>query len=169
MTKNKDIIPYEELIKCAEGKLFGLGNPQLPKPPMLMITRIISISDDEGMNGKGNVLAEFDINPNLWFFKCHFQGDPVMPGCLGLDALWQLTGFNLGWRGMTGKGRALGVGEVKFTGMVTPNTKKVTYDINFLRVIDRKLKIGLANGKIYADGEEIYEAKNLKVGLFKNK
>ncbi len=166
MKKNKEAISYEELIKCAKGNLFGHGNPQLPLPPMLMISRIIEISDDLGADKKGNVIAEFDIDPNLWFFKCHFEGDPVMPGCLGLDALWQLTGFNLGWRGMTGRGRALGVGEVKFTGMVTPQTKKVTYEVNFSRVINRKLKIGIANGKMFADGNEIYEAKNLKVGLF---
>ncbi len=166
MKKNKEVISYEELIKCAKGNLFGFGNPQLPLPPMLMISRIIEISDNLGENKKGNVIAEFDIDPNLWFFKCHFEGDPVMPGCLGLDALWQLTGFNLGWRGMTGRGRALGVGEVKFTGMVTPQTKKVTYEVNFTRVINRKLKIGIANGKMFADGSDIYEAKNLKVGLF---
>ena len=159
---------YDQLIDCAKGVLFGKGNAQLPMPPMLMFDRITSINETGGEFSKGEVIAELDIKEDLWFFECHFKDDPVMPGCLGLDAMWQLLGFYLGWLGQPGKGRALGVGEVKFTGMVTPNTKKVTYDINFLRVIDRKLKIGLANGKIYADGEEIYEAKNLKVGLFKN-
>ena len=146
--------------------MFGRGNPQLPMPPMLMIDRINQISNDGGSSGKGHVIAELNINPDLWFFKCHFIDDPVMPGCLGLDALWQLTGFNLGWRGMKGKGRALGVGEVKFTGMVTPTTKLVTYEINFTRVIDRRLKLGLADGIMFADGKEIYSAKDMKVGLF---
>ena len=156
----------DELLKCARGELFGPGNPQLPEPPMLMVDRVTEISSDGGPKGKGHVVAEFDIRPDLWFFGCHFPGDPVMPGCLGLDALWQLTGFNLGWRGMLGRGRALGVGEVKFTGMVTPATKLVTYVIEFTRVIDRKLKMGIANGRMLADGEEIYLGENLKVGLF---
>ncbi len=156
----------EDLLRCARGELFGPGNPQLPEPPMLMMDRITEISADGGAHGKGHVVAELDITPELWFFACHFPGDPVMPGCLGLDALWQLTGFNLGWRGMTGRGRALGVGEVKFTGMVTPETKKVIYLVDFTRVIDRKLKLGIANGRMLADGEEIYTAKDLRVGLF---
>lgn len=151
---------------CARGEMFGPGNPQLPAPPMLMMDRITSISADGGSHGKGHVVAEFDINPDLWFFGCHFIGDPVMPGCLGLDALWQLTGFNLGWRGMTGRGRALGVGEVKFTGMVTPTVKLVEYTVEFTRVIDRKLKLGIANGVMKADGETIYVATDMKVGLF---
>ncbi|MBK5934432.1 3-hydroxydecanoyl-[acyl-carrier-protein] dehydratase [Rhodovulum imhoffii] len=154
------------LLKCARGELFGPGNPQLPEPPMLMMDRVTEISADAGEFGKGHVVAEFDIHPDLWFFKCHFPGDPVMPGCLGLDALWQLTGFNLGWRGMLGRGRALGVGEVKFTGMVTPQVRKVTYIVDFTRVIDRKLKMGIANGKMLADGEHIYSTENMKVGLF---
>lgn len=156
----------EGLLKCARGELFGPGNPQLPEPPMLMMDRVTEISADGGAHGKGHVVAEYDITPDLWFFACHFPGDPVMPGCLGVDALWQLTGFNLGWRGMQGRGRALGVGEVKFTGMVTPSTKLVTYFVDFTRVIDRKLKLGLANGRMLADGEEIYTTTDMKVGLF---
>ncbi|MGR3758450.1 MAG: bifunctional 3-hydroxydecanoyl-ACP dehydratase/trans-2-decenoyl-ACP isomerase [Tranquillimonas sp.] len=154
------------LLTCARGELFGPGNPQLPEPPMLMMDRVTEISADGGASGKGHVVAEFDIHPDLWFFKCHFPGDPVMPGCLGVDALWQLTGFNLGWRGMQGRGRALGVGEVKFTGMVTPEVRRVTYLVDFTRVIDRKLKLGIANGRMLADGTEIYAAQDLKVGLF---
>ena len=133
---------------------------------MLMVDRVTGLSTEGGAHGKGHVVAEFDIHPELWFFACHFPGDPVMPGCLGLDALWQLTGFNLGWRGMTGRGRALGVGEVKFSGMVTPAVKLVRYEIDFTRVIDRKLKMGIADGRMLADGTEIYVTKNLKVGLF---
>ena len=166
MTRNVNSVSYEGLISCAKGEMFGLGNPQLPMPPMLMMDRITEISADGGSSSKGHVVAEYDINPELWFFKCHFVGDPVMPGCLGLDALWQLTGFNLGWRGMQGKGRALGVGEVKFTGMVTPKIKLVTYSVDFTRIIDRRLKLGLADGKMFADGDEIYTAKDMKVGLF---
>ena len=157
----------DDLLKCARGELFGPGNAQLPEPPMLMMDRITEISDDLGSSGKGHVLAELDISPDLWFFKCHFPGDPVMPGCLGLDALWQLTGFNLGWRGMEGRGRALGVGEVKFSGMVTPSTKRLTYVINFTRVIDRKLKLAMADGEMLADGKTIYTTTDMKVGLFK--
>ena len=168
MTSRRSKFDYDGLISCAKGELFGLGNPQLPMPPMLMMDRVTEISDEGGENGKGHVIAEFDIKPDLWFFECHFEGDPVMPGCLGLDALWQLTGFNLGWRGMTGRGRALGVGEVKFTGMVTPEIKLVKYIVNFTRVIDRKLKLGMADGIMYADGEKIYSATNMKVGLFQS-
>ena len=168
MTSRQRKFDYDGLISCAKGDLFVLGNPQLPMPPMLMMDRVTEISDEGGENGKGHVIAEFDIKPDLWFFECHFEGDPVMPGCLGLDALWQLTGFNLGWRGMTGRGRALGVGEVKFTGMVTPEIKLVKYIVNFTRVIDRKLKLGMADGIMYADGEKIYSATNMKVGLFQS-
>ena len=168
MTSRQSKFDYEGLISCAKGELFGLGNPQLPMPPMLMMDRVTEISDEGGENGKGHVVAEFNIKPDLWFFECHFEGDPVIPGCLGLDALWQLTGFNLGWRGMTGRGRALGVGEVKFTGMVTPEIKLVKYIVNFTRVIDRKLKLGMADGSMYADGEKIYSATNMKVGLFQS-
>lgn len=157
---------YDDLIACAEGKLFGPGNAQLPMPDMLMLDRITEISADGGEHGKGHIRAEFDIRPERWFFKCHFPGDPVMPGCLGLDALWQLTGFNLGWRGMPGRGRALGVGEVKFTDMVTPATRLITYHVDFTRVIDRKLKLGMANGRMLADGKEIYTTTDMKVGLF---
>ncbi len=159
---------FEGLMKCARGELFGPGNAQLPAPPMLMMDRVTEISGDGGSNGKGHVIAELDIRPDLWFFECHFPGDPVMPGCLGLDALWQLTGFNLGWRGMEGRGRALGVGEVKFTGMVTPDTKQVTYHVDFNRVIDRKLKLGMADGQVFADGEQIFTVTGMKVGLFKD-
>tara|TARA_Y200000002_G_C22402705_1_gene546355 strand:- start:108 stop:614 length:507 start_codon:yes stop_codon:yes gene_type:complete len=166
MTQKISSIDYEGLISCAKGEMFGKGNPQLPMPPMLMMDRISEISSEGGSERKGHVIAEYDIRPDLWFFECHFINDPVMPGCLGLDALWQLTGFNLGWRGMKGRGRALGVGEVKFTGMVTPETKLVTYKINFTRIIDRRLKLALADGLMYADGVEIYSAKDLKVGLF---
>ena len=156
----------EGLLKCARGELFGHGNAQLPEPPMLMMDRVTEISEDGGLHGKGHVFAEFDVDPELWFFKCHFPGDPVMPGCLGLDALWQLTGFNLGWRGMPGRGRALGVGEVKFTDMVTPKVKMITYHVDFTRVINRKLKLGMADGRMFADGKEIYTTANMKVGLF---
>jgi 3-hydroxyacyl-[acyl-carrier protein] dehydratase/trans-2-decenoyl-[acyl-carrier protein] isomerase len=154
------------LLSCARGELFGPGNAQLPMPPMLMFDRITSITEDGGEDGKGQVVAELDIHPNLWFFKCHFEGDPVMPGCLGLDALWQMVGFFLGWMGGIGKGRALGVEEVKFTGMVLPNAKKVTYIVNLKRVIMRKLVLGVADGIMKVDGKVIYEAKGLRVGLF---
>jgi 3-hydroxyacyl-[acyl-carrier protein] dehydratase/trans-2-decenoyl-[acyl-carrier protein] isomerase len=157
---------YEELLACAHGKLFGPGNAQLPLPPMLMLDRITSITEDGGEHGKGQVVAELDINPDLWFFKCHFENDPVMPGCLGLDAMWQLVGFFLGWLGGIGKGRALGVGEVKFTGQVLETAKKVTYIINLKRVMMRKLVLGVADGELRVDGEPIYEAKNMRVGLF---
>ena len=156
----------QDLLRCASGDLFGPGNAQLPEPPMLMVDRVTEISDDGGLHGKGHVIAELDIVPDLWFFKCHFPGDPVMPGCLGLDALWQLTGFNLGWRGMPGRGRALGVGEVKFVDMVTPAVKVITYHVDFTRVIDRKLKLGMSDGRLLADGKEIYTTSNMKVGLF---
>jgi 3-hydroxyacyl-[acyl-carrier protein] dehydratase / trans-2-decenoyl-[acyl-carrier protein] isomerase len=156
----------EALLACARGEMFGPGNAQLPLPPMLMFDRITHISDEGGTENKGQIEAEFDIHPDLWFFKCHFQGDPVMPGCLGLDALWQLVGFFLGWMGGVGKGRALGVGEVKFTGMVLPTAKKITYVINLKRVIMRRLIIGVADGIMKVDGKVIYEAKDLKVGLF---
>jgi 3-hydroxyacyl-[acyl-carrier protein] dehydratase/trans-2-decenoyl-[acyl-carrier protein] isomerase len=165
----KSSYTYEELLECGHARMFGPGNAQLPLPPMLMFERIPLISEDGGANGKGQVTAEMAINGNPqveWFFGCHFKGDPVMPGCLGLDALWQLTGFFLGWIGAPGRGRALGVGEVKFTGMVTPETKKVEYIVDMKRVILRKLKLGIADGVMKADGEVIYTATDLRVGLF---
>jgi 3-hydroxyacyl-[acyl-carrier protein] dehydratase/trans-2-decenoyl-[acyl-carrier protein] isomerase len=157
---------FDELLACGRGEMFGPGNAQLPVPPMLMFDRIVRIEKDGGKYGKGYVEAEFDINPDLWFFACHFIGDPVMPGCLGLDAMWQLVGFFLGWSEAPGRGRALGVGEVKFTGQVTTAVKKVTYKIDLKRVIIRKLVMGIADGVVEADGVPIYEAKDLKVGLF---
>ncbi len=157
---------YDELIKCSNGKLFGPGNAQLPKPPMLMFDRISHISSKGGEYGKGEIIAELDINPDLWFFECHFNEDPVMPGCLGLDAMWQLIGFYLGWLGGPGRGRALGTGNIKFVGQVLPNAKKVTYRIDLSRVIERKLYMGVADATMEVDGKVIYEATNLKVGLF---
>ena len=166
MTDRETSFDYEALIRCANGELFGPGNAQLPLPPMLMVDRITSISADGGPDGKGQVVAEFEIKPDLWFFKCHFPGDPVMPGCLGLDALWQLTGFFLGWLGMPGRGRALGVGEVKLSGMVTQSARLLKYTVNFKRIIDRKLKMGIADGTVELDGQVIYQTKDLRVGLF---
>jgi 3-hydroxyacyl-[acyl-carrier protein] dehydratase/trans-2-decenoyl-[acyl-carrier protein] isomerase len=157
---------YEKLIECGNGLLFGKGNAQLPLPPMLMFDRITNINETGGDFSKGEIVAELDINPDLWFFNCHFKNDPVMPGCLGLDAMWQLVGFYLGWLGQPGKGRALGVGEVKFTGQVLPIVKKVTYHITLKRLILRKLILGVADGILKADDKIIYEAKDMKVGLF---
>src|SRR5215469_5682424 len=156
------------LLACARGELFGPGNARLPLPPMLMFDRITKITDNGGSAGKGEVEAELDVNPNLWFFKCHFQDDPVMPGCLGLDALWQMVGFFLGWMGGLGKGRALGVGEVKFTGMVLPTSRKITYYVELKRVIMRKLVMGVADGWVKVDGETAFEVKDMKVGLFQD-
>jgi len=166
MTKNS--FTKQDLVACGRGELFGEGNSQLPVDNMLMIDRVVHISEEGGKYGKGEIIAEFDINPELWFFACHFQGDPVMPGCLGLDAMWQLVGFFLGWAGGPGKGRALGVGEVKFTGQILPTAKKVTYRIDMTRVIKRKLFMGIAEGSVSVDGREIYTAKDLKVGLFQD-
>lgn len=157
---------YNDLIACSEGTLFGPGAAQLPAPNMLMIDRITNISGEGGAYGKGEIVAELDIKPDLWFFGCHFPGDPVMPGCLGLDALWQLTGFFLTWRGNEGRGRALGSGEVKFFGQVLPTAKKVTYRLDVSRVIERKLVMAIADGTMLVDDREIYTAKNLRVGLF---
>ena len=162
----KTSFDLQGLLACARGELFGPGNPQLPLPPMLMFDRIVKISEIGGSANKGEMEAEMDVDPNLWFFKCHFLGDPVMPGCLGLDAMWQMVGFFLGWLGGLGKGRALGVGEVKFTGMVLPTAKKVSYYIEFKRVIMRKLVLGIADGVVKVDGKVIFEAKDLRVGLF---
>ena len=157
---------YDELIESGENSLFGQGNAKLPLPPMLMFDRISRIDDEGGEFGKGQIVADLDVRDDLWFFECHFRGDPVMPGCLGLDAMWQLVGFWLGWSGSPGRGRALGVGEVKFTGQVTPDIKKVRYEIDLKRVIRRRLVLGIANGRMYADDELIYQAKDLRVGLF---
>ena len=165
----KKILPsyeYDDLIISGEQSLFGPGNAKLPLPPMLMLDRITHMDETGGNYKKGQVLAELDINPDLWFFECHFAGDPVMPGCLGLDAMWQLVGFWLGWTGGQGRGRALGVGEVKFTGQVTPDIKKVRYEIDIKRAIRRKLVLGIADGRMYADDELIYQANDLRVGLF---
>ena len=159
---------YQELLDCANGFLFGKGNAQLPAPPMLMFDRVTNINETGGLFEKGEIIAELDIKPELWFFDCHFKGDPVMPGCLGLDAMWQLVGFYLGWLGQPGKGRALGVGEVKFTGQVLNSGKKVTYHISLKRLILRKLILGVADGILKADGDTIYEARDMKVGLFQS-
>ena len=164
----KNSFSYEQLIDCANGDLFGKGNAQLPSPPMLMFDRITNINETGGVFQKGEIVAELDIKPELWFFDCNFKGDPVMPGCLGLDAMWQLVGFYLGWLEQPGKGRALGVGEVKFTGQVLDTVKKVTYQISIKRLILRKLILGVADGVLKADGEPIYEAKDMKVGLFQS-
>ena len=159
---------YEELIDCGHGTLFGPNNAQLPLPPMLMFDRIMKITEDGGEHNKGMIIAELDINPDLWFFNCHFENDPVMPGCLGLDAMWQLIGFYLGWLGGPGHGRALGAGEVKFSGQIVPANKKITYRIDLKRVIMRKLYMGIGDASLDVDGEIIYIAKDLRVGLFEN-
>lgn len=168
MTLQKSSYSFEELLNCAKGEMFGKGNAQLPAPPMLMVSRINDICEQGGEYDKGMIRASYDITPDAWFFKCHFLGDPVMPGCLGLDALWQLTGFYLGWLGESGKGRAISTGEVKFTGMVTPSTKLVEYEIDFKRVMRGKLVLGVADGVVKADGVAIYKAKDLRVALFQN-
>ena len=162
----KSSFSKEELVTCGMGDMFGPGNAQLPMDNMLMMDRVTHISSEGGEFDKGQIVAELDINPDLWFFDCHFKGDPVMPGCLGLDAMWQLVGFFLGWRGNPGRGRALGAGEIKFTGQVLPSASKVVYEINMKRVIERKLVMGIADGTMSVDGREIYTAKDLRVGLF---
>jgi 3-hydroxyacyl-[acyl-carrier protein] dehydratase/trans-2-decenoyl-[acyl-carrier protein] isomerase len=168
MTNRPSSLSKEDLLRCGRGEMFGLGNPQLPLPPMLMFDRITHISEEGGLFAKGEIRAELDVTPDLWFFDCHFQGDPVMPGCLGLDAMWQLIGFYLGWAGGLGRGRALGSGEVKFYGQVVPTAKKVRYQLDMKRVIKRKLFMGLADAKLFVDEREIYSATDLKVGLFQS-
>ena len=164
--QRKSSFSYEELLSCGRGEMFGPGNAQLPLPPMLMFNRIVSISENGGAHNKGQIIAELDIKPDLWFFGCHFEGDPVMPGCLGLDAMWQLLGFFLGWLGGPGHGRALGAGEVKFTGQVTPKNRVVTYRVDIRRLIMRKLYMGIADAVMEVDGRPIYTAMDLRVGLF---
>lgn len=161
----KNSYSFEELLRCGHGEMFGPGNAQLPLPPMLMFNRIAHISAGGGANGKGQIVAELDITPDLWFFGCHFEGDPVMPGCLGLDAMWQLIGFFLAWNGGLGRGRALG-GSVKFTGQVTPAAQRVTYRIDMRRVVMRRLVMGIGDGVMEVDGRAIYTAEDLRVGLF---
>jgi 3-hydroxyacyl-[acyl-carrier protein] dehydratase/trans-2-decenoyl-[acyl-carrier protein] isomerase len=162
----QDSYSYDDLLASGHGELFGPTNGRLPKPNMLMLDRITLISEEGGKYGKGQIQAELDINPDLWFFACHFESDPVMPGCLGLDAMWQLVGFHLVWQGLQGRGRALGVGKVKFTGQVLPTAKKVTYQIDIKRTIARKLNMAIADGTMSVDGREIYTADDLRVGLF---
>ncbi len=163
---DKNSFSFEELLACGQGKLFGPGNAQLPLPPMLMFDRITRITATGGARGKGEIIAEMDIKPDLWFFGCHFENDPVMPGCLGLDALWQLVGFYLGWSGAVGRGRALGAGAVKFSGQVTPQAKLLTYHVDIRRVIKRQLSLGIADGRMEVDGRPIYEVEKLRVGTF---
>jgi 3-hydroxyacyl-[acyl-carrier protein] dehydratase/trans-2-decenoyl-[acyl-carrier protein] isomerase len=164
----KSSYSYEDIIECGEGKMFGPGNAQLPLPNMLMFDRITHISDEGGAHGKGQVVAELDINPDIWFFDCHFKGDPVMPGCLGLDALWQLTGFFLGWTGAQGSGRALGVGGIKLKEQILPTAKKVVYTVDLKRVLNGRLVMGVADGRVEVDGEVACEVTDMKVGLFDN-
>ena len=164
----KNSYTKEELLDCANGSLFGEDNGRLPTPNMLMFDRITKISDSEGKYNKGKIIAELDVNPDLWFFDCHFKGDPVMPGCLGLDAMWQLVGFYLCWLGNPGRGRALGASEVKFFGQVLPTAKKVTLTIDMKRILNLDLTVGIGEGSMLVDDREIYTAKGLKVGLFKD-
>ncbi len=168
MSEKKNSYTFEDLIECAKGQLFGPGNAQLPLPPMLMFDRIVKIDETGGKYGKGEIVAELDVKPDLWFFACHFKGDPVMPGCLGLDAMWQMLGFFLGWMQAPGRGRAIGVGEVKLTGMIVPTVKKLTYHVHPKRVILRRLVMGIGDGFVHADGVPVYEALDMKVGLIKD-
>lgn len=167
MGEKRASFDYDDLLACGRGELFGPGNAQLPLPPMLMFDGIEAISEEGGQHGKGLMRARLEIKPDLWFFQCHFKGDPVMPGCLGLDALWQLCGFYLGWLGLPGRGRALGVGEVKFSDQVLPTVKRIIYGIDIKRIFRGKLALGIADGWLEADDRRIYEAKDLRVGLFK--
>ena len=157
---------YDDLISCAQSEMFGAGNPQLPMPPMLMLDRVTLITNTGGVHGAGEVLAEYDITPDLWFFKCHFVGDPVMPGCLGMDGLWQLLGFFLGWAGGTGRGRAISVGQVKFFGQIEPSASKIVFKLDIKRVIMRRLTMGIADGCVLCDDERVFEASDIRVGLF---
>lgn len=166
MTERQSSFSYEDLIASSDGRMWGEGRSKLPAPPMLMMDRILHIDDEGGEYGKGHIVAELDIKKDLWFFDCHFKGDPVMPGCLGLDAMWQLVGFFLCWKGNPGLGRALGVGEVKFTGQITPDATVVRYVIDLKRVIQRKLIMAIGDGRVEVDGKTIYTAKDLRVGLF---
>lgn len=164
--RERDSFTYDDLLQCGHGELFGPGNAQLPLPPLLMFDRITRINEDGGSAGKGEIIAELDVKPDLWFFPCHFEGDPVMPGCLGLDALWQLTGFYLGWLGAPGRGRALGLGGLKFNEQVTPDATLITYRIDIKRVLRRTFSVCVADGRLEIDGNCAYEAQDLKVGLF---
>jgi 3-hydroxyacyl-[acyl-carrier protein] dehydratase/trans-2-decenoyl-[acyl-carrier protein] isomerase len=168
MSERRSSFEYEDLLACGRGELFGAGNAQLPLPPMLMFDRISEISESGGEYGKGFIRAELELKPELWFFGCHFKGDPVMPGCLGLDALWQMVGFFLGWLGSPGRGRALGLGELKFAGQVLPSMRKIVYNVDFKRVMRSKLVLGIADGWLSADGEIIYRASDLKVALIRD-
>jgi 3-hydroxyacyl-[acyl-carrier protein] dehydratase/trans-2-decenoyl-[acyl-carrier protein] isomerase len=159
---------HAQLLACGRGEMFGPGNARLPLPPMLMFDRITHIATTGGAYGKGEIRAELDIRPDLWFFDCHFQGDPVMPGCLGLDAMWQLSGFYLPWLGETGSGRALGVGQVKFSGQVLPSAKLVRYEIDIRRVMRGRLQMVIADGKTFVDERLIYLANDMRVGLFRS-
>lgn len=165
-TKKKNNYGYEDLLECAHGRIFGPGNARLPLPPLLMLDRIVQITDKGGKYGKGELIAEQDIKPDLWFFKYHFESDPIMPGAFGLDAMWQLLGFFLGWTGAPGAGRALGVGEVRFSGQILPTVKKLVYHLNIRRVVARQVVLGIADGTVTADGQLTYEAKDMRVGLF---